>query len=186
MARLLFAYATTDGHTRRVTERLAAVARDAGHEVTVVDVGAGEAPAVEGFDLVAFGGSVHLGALQKPLLAYARDAAPALGETPTGLYVVCLAASQTDDAARRECDGYVEQFVDGTGVRPTHARAVAGVLAYTRYNVVKRFALRQIARLKGLSTDTSRDHEHTDWNDVERFGRALAEAAAALSAPSRS
>lgn len=186
MARLLLAYATTDGHTARVAERLADVVRGAGHEATVVDVGAAEAPPVAGHDLVAFGGSVHLGALQPGLLRFARGAAADLGDTPTALFVVCLAAADASDAARRECDGYAEQFVDATGVHPDHVRHVAGALAYTRYNMVKRFALRQIARLKGLPTDTSRDHEHTDWEDVERFGHALVDAAAKVSAPSRS
>jgi menaquinone-dependent protoporphyrinogen oxidase len=46
---------------------------------------------------------------------------------------------------------------------------VAGRLAYTQYGFFKRWIMRAIARREGGSTDTTRDHEYTDWDAVTRF-----------------
>jgi menaquinone-dependent protoporphyrinogen oxidase len=46
-------------------------------------------------------------------------------------------------------------------------------MPFTKYNPFIRFVLRRIARAKGLSTDVSRDHEYTDWEQVDRFARAF-------------
>jgi menaquinone-dependent protoporphyrinogen oxidase len=43
---------------------------------------------------------------------------------------------------------------------------VAGRLAYTQYGLLKRFVMRRIALKAGGPTDTSRDHEMTDWEQV--------------------
>jgi len=34
--------------------------------------------------------------------------------------------------------------------------------------------MRRIARKEGGDTDTSRDYEYTDWNDLRAFGEAFA------------
>jgi len=49
----------------------------------------------------------------------------------------------------------------------------AGATPYTRYGWFVRFMMRNIARRRGLGTDTSRDYEYTDWQAVEQFARDL-------------
>ena len=40
--------------------------------------------------------------------------------------------------------------------------------------------MQRVARKAGLSTDTTRDHEFTDWNAVERFATEFANLVAPL------
>jgi menaquinone-dependent protoporphyrinogen oxidase len=40
---------------------------------------------------------------------------------------------------------------------------------YSKYNWFIRFVMKRIARRAGASTDTSRDHEFTDWVALDRF-----------------
>jgi menaquinone-dependent protoporphyrinogen oxidase len=54
--------------------------------------------------------------------------------------------------------------------------SVAGRLAYREYNVLVRFLIKRIAKKEGGPTDTSRDHELTDWDAVDRLGREMADA----------
>ena len=68
----------------------------------------------------------------------------------------------------------IDRFVKETGWRPARVFPVAGALAYTRYNVLVRFVMKRIARKAGAPTDTTRDHELTDWRDVDRFAAVLA------------
>jgi menaquinone-dependent protoporphyrinogen IX oxidase len=56
-----------------------------------------------------------------------------------------------------------------TGWRPREVAAIAGALAYSKYNVLIRFLMRLIVGAAGGDTDTSRDYEYTDWDAVERF-----------------
>ena len=53
---------------------------------------------------------------------------------------------------------------------------VTGRLAYREYNFLVRFLIKRIAKKEGGPTDTSRDHELTDWDEVDRLGREMASA----------
>jgi menaquinone-dependent protoporphyrinogen oxidase len=46
---------------------------------------------------------------------------------------------------------------------------IGGAMAYTKYGPLLRWIMKQIAKRNGGPTDTSRDHEMTDWVQVERF-----------------
>lgn len=56
---------------------------------------------------------------------------------------------------------------NATGLAPSKVVPIAGCLAYTRYGFVKRLMMRHIAKKAGGSTDTSRDHEYTDYARVD-------------------
>jgi menaquinone-dependent protoporphyrinogen oxidase len=47
-------------------------------------------------------------------------------------------------------------------------------MAYTKYSLLLRLLLKYIAHRAGGPTDTSRDHEFTDWIQVERFATDFA------------
>ncbi|HSJ13546.1 MAG TPA: hypothetical protein VK939_03970, partial [Longimicrobiales bacterium] len=57
---------------------------------------------------------------------------------------------------------------------------VGGALRYSEYGVLKRLMMKHIARSHGLSGDTSRDHELTDWDRVRSFTRRLLEDSGAV------
>ena len=64
--------------------------------------------------------------------------------------------------------------VNETGWNATHVHPVAGALLYRQYGVIVRLVMRFIARQTGATTDTSRDHEYTDWEALDRFADELA------------
>jgi hypothetical protein len=45
----------------------------------------------------------------------------------------------------------------------------AGALEYTQYNRLERALMKRIAKKEGGFTDTSNDHEYTDWAQVTNF-----------------
>jgi menaquinone-dependent protoporphyrinogen oxidase len=49
-------------------------------------------------------------------------------------------------------------------------------VAYTQYGLFLRWIMKRISRRKGGPTDTTRDHDFTDWAAVDRFAERLAEA----------
>ena len=62
-----------------------------------------------------------------------------------------------------------DRFVADTGWHPQRLVPVAGALRYSQYNFAVRMLMKRIARESGGSTDTTRDHEYTDWTALEQF-----------------
>jgi menaquinone-dependent protoporphyrinogen oxidase len=90
-----------------------------------------------------------------------------LERLPSAFFSVSLAAH--GDLANAEA--YVENFQQETGWRPTKVGLFSGALLYRQYGLIKRYMMKRIVGKKpgGLSLDTSRDHEYTDWDQVKRF-----------------
>jgi menaquinone-dependent protoporphyrinogen oxidase len=72
-----------------------------------------------------------------------------------------------DDRTRAHV--YVTDFLEETGWRPEITATVAGAIRYTNYNFLKKLIIKRIATENGLPTDTTRDHEFTDWDEVASF-----------------
>ena len=45
----------------------------------------------------------------------------------------------------------------------------AGAIMYRKYGFLKRFFMKLIASGAGGNTDTSKNYEYTDWDEVEHF-----------------
>jgi menaquinone-dependent protoporphyrinogen oxidase len=175
MADVLVCYGTGEGQTARVADRLATTLRDRGHEPTVVDLGAGPPDrSVEAFDAVLVGASLHYGRHQRAVGAFVRDEREALAARPTGFFQLSLSTASDDPETRAAAAGVVDEFVEQTGWQPDRVGLFGGALRYSQYGFLTRLAMKRIARKEGGATDTSRDHEYTDWAEVAAFARDFA------------
>lgn len=166
MARILVVYGTTDGHTAKVAHEMGAALRTAGAEARVLRASPSLAgPA--GYDGVIIAASLQAGGYQKPVRRWVQRHHQALNQLPTAFISVCL--SVRDPAAAPALAAIMARFEDRCGWRPTVTKPVAGALLYRKYNWLKRWMMRRIVASHGGETDTSRDYEYTDWNDVRRF-----------------
>jgi menaquinone-dependent protoporphyrinogen oxidase len=183
LPRVLVLYATTDGQTARIAERIAARISASGYAVTVRDVRAIEALwEIETHEAVIVGGSVRYGRHSKALIERVRASREELGKRPNAFFSVSLSASgpgAKPDLARR----FINDFVDASGWHPREVASFGGALRYRKYPWPLRWMMRFIVGREGGETDTSRDHEYTDWDAVDafaaRFAAHLAPAAAA-------
>ena len=167
MARILVLFASIDGHTARVAQRVAERLEHSGHPVALRAVA--EAPAqLDDSDAVIVGGAIRYGHHPRALEAWVRTHRAQLAGKPNAFFSVCLSAGgpgARPDTAR----GYLDDFRTRTGWQPAIAASFAGALLYRRYNPFIRFMMRLIVGMAGGDTDTSRDYEYTDWQAVERF-----------------
>jgi menaquinone-dependent protoporphyrinogen oxidase len=170
MQPILVAYATTEGHTRKVAEFIAERLRIRGHRVDLVDVATATALDVSAAYQAAFiGGSVHQHKHQSPLMHFAKSNRDWLTAMPVALFSVSLAAATDDMDSRLEAQRMADEFIDESGLKPLVVRCVAGALKYTQYDYFKRLIMRMISKQRGGDTDTSKDTEYTNWDDVEAF-----------------
>lgn len=185
MVRVLVLYGTTDGHTGEVARALGEAMRAHAAEVDVVDA-AGPGVVVDpGFyDGIIVGASVRAGRYQKSVARWVRHHAAALNGMPTAFVSVCLAVLENEPKVQHEVTATIDRFLTATGWRPSMTKPVAGALRYTRYNIFMRWMMKRIVAKGGGDTDTSRDYEYTDWNDLRAFaeqflGRVVAQSRSA-------
>lgn len=170
MKPILVIYGTTEGHTRKIAEFIAEHLRKRGKTVNLVDSATPAAAAVLPIYAGALiGGSLHQHKHQSALAHFVKANASWLNTIPTAFFSVSLSMAGQDAEARAEAKKLADEFLLETGLRPGMTRLIAGALKYTQYDWLKRTIMRTIARQAGGDTDTSQDHEYTDWDDVARF-----------------
>jgi menaquinone-dependent protoporphyrinogen oxidase len=164
-------YATTEGQTRRIAERISAHIRDRGLSSEAVSVAAPDAAAVDwsAARAVVVGASLHGGRHQQEVAQFISLYRHRLNAGISAFFSVSLAAASTRPGEALKAKRIAESFTRQAGWHPSSVASIAGRLAYTRYGWLKRWFMREIARREGGSTDTTRDHEYTDWNAVARF-----------------
>ena len=179
MKPILVLYATREGQTRRIAQYLAASARARGLSADSVD--ASQVPAgfsLDNYSAAILSASVHLGRHEKEMIGFVKLYRTELELLPTVFLSVSLSEAGAEDAAlpqkRRgqaaaDVQKMIDAFITETGWHPDKIRAVAGALRYTKYNTFLRFLMKRIAARAGGSTDTSHDHEYTDWAELDRL-----------------
>lgn len=173
MKPILVLYATREGHTRRIAEFLAASVRLNGGQTTVVNAADFESSfQFDDFSGAFVAASVHQGYHEKELVQFVKRHLAALSGIPSVFFSVSLSQAGAEDATaspehRAKASGEVQKMIDvflqETGWCPTIVKPVAGALMYTKYNFLIRFIMKRIARKERASTDTSKDHEFTNW-----------------------
>ena len=173
-AHALVVYASTHGHTAKIAARIAEAMRAEGLDVDLQDVtGAGNAKP-GGYDVVVVGASLHQEHHQKKIVEWVKERREALGRRPSLFFSVSLSAAEDSDEARAATRRCINEFCTQTGWTPTRSEAIAGCLQYREYDVFTRQLMRLLMKRMGHPTDASHDHDYTDWDAVDRFGREIA------------
>ncbi|MCK5747296.1 flavodoxin domain-containing protein [Oricola sp.] len=168
--RILLVYATVEGQTRKIATHVAERLSGSGHDITLIDAtDAKAAPAADSFDASILLAPVHVGTFPAPLRHFAKANVEALMARPGAFISVSLAAASADKGEVAEIAGYVDKFSKETGWWPVSVHNAAGALKFTEYDFFRRWMLKRIAEKEGGPTDTSRDHEFTDWNTLDAF-----------------
>ena len=172
-------YATRQGQTRKVAEHIAHALTEQGVEAHLYDVRDSRGSIDwSRYSMVWVAGSVHAGHHEREIVRFARRYREDLVKRRAVFVSVTLSEAGAEDihapAERRKQSAHdaqrmIDAFVKETGWKPTHSFPVAGALAYTRYNWLIRKVMVRIARQQGASTDTSVDHEFTNWPLLDRY-----------------
>ena len=180
--KLLMVYGTSEGQTQKIARFVANHLAERGHQTlaaNVIEPTQGTDP--RDFDAVIIAASVHAGRYQSSIIHYVRDHLVEIDARPNAFLSVSLAAAGDDEEDIEGLKKCVADFTHETGWRPHRIHHVAGAFRYTAYDFLKRWAMKYIAYRKGAPTDTSRDYELTDWDDLTRFVDSFVKASQAVS-----
>ena len=173
MPSILLLHASTHGHTARIARRIADVVEADGIRVDLRRAGDDD-PVPHDYDAVIVGASIHAGKHQKEVVEWAARHHTTLALHPSAFFSVCLTAADDTEESHAATRRYHDEFVEATGWTPRRAVTFAGALQYREYDFATRLVIRLMMRKGGHPTDTSRDHDFTDWDAVEDFARACA------------
>jgi len=172
-------YATRNGHTRRIADHIASELHERGFDAQAKNVGS-EAARIDPGDYsgAILASSVHYGQHQHEMINFVKTRRSELDRIPTAFISVTLSEAGVErpesgpqERARFASDTQrvIDKFFEETEWRPVRVKAVAGALLYTKYNLLLRFVMKHIAKNAHADTDTTRDHEYTDWLALDHF-----------------
>ena len=178
---ILIVYGTSYGQTAKIARFMANLLTASGDAVTLVNADelrpSGELPRgrrPRDFDGAIIGGSVLYGRHQRCVGRFVRANRDALNAMPSDFFSVLGPAGTRDDAKLYCASRLVDEFLYDTGWRPGRTETVAGAMTYTKYGPLLRWIVKRISAKTGGPTDSSRDHELTDWEQVRRFVEGFA------------
>jgi menaquinone-dependent protoporphyrinogen oxidase len=171
-------FASSEGQTALIAIRLADVLHSHGLDSQAIDVSTPDAQTLDWSRVrgALVGASIHIGKHQKSAARFVHAHAADLNRVPSAFFSVSLAAASKNPPEVAEAERIARAFPAEHGWTPQFILSVAGRLAYREYNFFIRFVIKRIAKKEGGPTDTSRDHELTNWDEVDRLGREMATA----------
>jgi menaquinone-dependent protoporphyrinogen oxidase len=169
-------FATSEGQTRRIAKRIASVLHDLGLESCAIDIAGPEAAEIDWTHVrgALVGASLHRGKHQKAAERFVRSHALDLTDVPSAFFSVSLSAASKNAREVEAAKDLAKAFPAGCGWTPVRIDSVAGRLAYREYGFFIRLVMKRIARKEGAPTDTSRDYELTNWEEVDKLARDMA------------
>jgi menaquinone-dependent protoporphyrinogen oxidase len=182
MPTLLIVYGTKYGQTAKIAARMQDTLTSWGSRVVLARADELGAVDLHAYNGVIVGASIIAGKHQRAVLDFVRRNVVALNALPSAFFSVSGSAASSDPKRRQEARGLLDAVLEQTGWLPQRSETMGGAMAFTKYPFLLRFVMKRISKRNGGPTDTTRDHEMTDWARVDRFARAF-EADAAKGAP---
>jgi menaquinone-dependent protoporphyrinogen oxidase len=175
-------YATREGQTKKIVERIATNLKNRGLKADLKDVRHASDAGLSAYAAAILAASVHSGRHEREMTRFVKRHRAELDQLPTTFISVSLSQTGVEraSASPQERESFVadvttviNKFLRETAWHPKHIRPIAGALLYTRYNPLIRFVMKRIAKSVGAGTDTSLDHEYTDWTGLDRLVEEL-------------
>ena len=171
MSSTLIIYSSTDGHTKRICERIVNSSKD---ENTVKILSLND---VLNFDLSEFqkiiiGASIRYGRHSKQLHEFIDSNKDLLNQKESIFFSVNVVARKPEKNTP-DTNPYVIKFLKTSKWKPKKIGVFAGRVDYPKYGFFDKYIIKLIMFITKGPTDTSQSYEFTDWSKVDDFAKEL-------------
>lgn len=163
----LILYSSRDGQTRSIASYIASKLQDT-LSCDVIDLLQADAIELDQYQQVLIGASVRYGHFHPVLERFVKRHAEQLNRMPSAFFAVNLTARKPEKRAP-QTNAYTRKFLLSSPWQPKQCTVFAGALRYPHYRWFDRIMIRFIMKMTGGETDTSKEVEYTDWQQVDRF-----------------
>ena len=170
----LIVYHSKHGQTEKISRRIAGlfeskqIAVDMYH-VDSLDINM----TLQEFDLIVLAAPVYVGSHSRKLGRFIKRHLEQMNKAKSAFVSVSMSAAG-GQKQRGEAMACAKAFLEKTGWKPTAVQLFGGCLDYLKYNWFVRWIMKRIAKANDGNTDTSKNHEYTNWNEVDEFALKLA------------
>jgi menaquinone-dependent protoporphyrinogen oxidase len=172
MSRILIAYSTVDGYTRKICERIRESLERDGHAVTLAELGKSADIDVAPYGKLVIGASIRYGRHREHVYEFIERHRHALEAKPSAFFSVNVVARKAGKDTP-EGNPYMKTFRRKARWTPAEQAVFAGRIDYSLYGPVDRNIIRFIMFLTRGPTDSRASIEFTDWTSVDAFARRV-------------
>lgn len=171
-------YYSKHGQTRKISNFLKkcltsnARSKDVVYEIDVCD----EYDCTDlknGVDHLILGCPVYVGHFPRKFITWVKNNKENFDQKPISVFMVSLNAADPRQQAKVMNGILLKKLIEMIQVQPIFFGSFPGSLEYTKYGFFLKLLMRKISKSAGGPTDTSKNHELTDWPSVEQFARAI-------------
>lgn len=171
---VLLLYSGHDGQTKLI---MSAIAKEISKQVSydIFDLNTLQEIEFNNYQAVLIGAAIRYGHFNKKLTYFTNKYFQQLNMIPSAFFSVTLTARKPEKRTP-ETNLYTRKFLNSTPWQPKLCEVFAGALHYPRYNWFDKGMIRLIMKITGGETDTTKDIEYTDWQQVRRFAHHFSNA----------
>jgi menaquinone-dependent protoporphyrinogen oxidase len=171
MNNILIVYASTDGHTRKICERLQQVIEQQGSQAQLLHIDEPH-PDLTHFDKIVVGASIRYGKHSKLIYDFVKQNQQHLDRKPNAFFSVNVVARKPEKN-QPDTNPYLKKFLDQIAWQPKHLEVFGGNLDYPGCRYLDRQMIRLIMWMTKGPTAPDTVVDYTDWDQVETFGQRI-------------
>lgn len=173
MLKILIVYGTKEGQTAKIAKTISQQLQDLGHEARLIN--SRQIPSdltIENYDGFICGAPIHASKYPLSFRRWVKTNSRSLDRLPNAFFSVCLGVLETKNPKTQETVRSIAMnFFKSCSWDPMMWTTFAGALTYTKYGWFVRWMMRRISEKAGGDTNTSRDYEYTNWDEVRAFAK---------------
>ncbi|MCK9559341.1 MAG: flavodoxin domain-containing protein [Candidatus Marinimicrobia bacterium] len=151
----LIVYATQHGCTEKCAENLA---RQLAGEVRIVDLKKVKKPALDQFEIVIIGGSIHAGRIQKKVRKFCIDNRVRLMSKRLGLFLCCM------EEGEKALEQFDQVFPDDLRAHAVARGLFGGAFDFSRMNWIEKAIIKKISKIEDSVSKIKED-------EITRFAK---------------
>ena len=167
----LIIFSTTDGHTKKICERISKFLNN-GKLTKIVSLNEATKLNLSEFQRIIIGASIRYGKHSKELYKFIELNKKILDQNQNVFFSVNVVARKLEKNTP-ETNPYIKKFLKVSKWQPKKLGVFAGKVDYPNYNFFDKYIIKLIMFITGGPTDTSQSYEFTDWLKVENFAKEL-------------
>ena len=171
MSGFLIIYSSTDGHTKRICQRVYNFLYN-DNLVKLVSLDEVSKLELSNFDKIVIGASIRYGKHSKQLYKFINLNKNKLNQKKTAFFTVNVVARKREKNTA-DTNPYIKNFLKISEWIPNKIEVFAGRVDYPGYNFFDKYLIKFIMFITNGPTDTSKSYEFTDWNKVDVFAKEL-------------
>ena len=171
MKNTLIVYSSIDGHTKKISSKIAEHLSKS-NNVDLVSLLEAKTLSLKNYQQIIIGASIRYGNYRKDLFEFIEKNLDDLNEKENAFFSVNVVARKSDKNTA-ESNPYVNKFLKATKWKPKSLDVFAGVVDYPVYNFFDKFMIKLIMWITSGPTDTKARFEFTDWDRVKGFAEDL-------------